>query len=131
MPRLPIPLLVGAMLSALIPCTGLAQHQASGLPDGEGKTLVESMCTACHPTTQITRSSGYTLAGWKELTGTMLDLSRSPETQDKLLQYLASQLRPFSQVYRFQLDEEHQVPVCEVYRSGKYLASLQLLLSIL
>src|SRR4029434_1574590 len=94
MPRLPMPLLVGAMLYALIPCTVLAQHQVSGLPDGEGKTLVESMCTACHPTSQITRSSGYTLAGWKELTGTMLDLSSSPETQDKLMQYLATHFPP-------------------------------------
>ena len=43
MPRLPIPLLVGALLSALLPCTGLAQPQASGLPDGEVKALVESL----------------------------------------------------------------------------------------
>jgi virginiamycin B lyase len=67
MPRLPVPFVVGAMLSVLLPCTVLAQPQASGLPDGAGKALVESLCTACHPTTQITRSSGYTLAGWKEL----------------------------------------------------------------
>ena len=56
MPRLPMPLLVGAMLYALIPCTVPAQNRASGLPDGEGKTLVESMCTACHPTNQITQA---------------------------------------------------------------------------
>ena len=94
MPRLPMPLLVGAMLYALIPCTAPAQNQASGLPDGEGKTLVESMCTACHPSNQITRSSGYTLAGWKELVGTMLDLSSSPENQDKITQYLATHFPP-------------------------------------
>ena len=72
----------------------LAQQQASGLPDGEGKALVESLCTACHPTNQITRSSGYTLAGWKELTGTMIDLSSSPENQDKLIHYLATHFPP-------------------------------------
>ncbi|HEY5868726.1 MAG TPA: hypothetical protein VI542_24730, partial [Candidatus Tectomicrobia bacterium] len=94
MPRLPMPFVVGAMLSALIPYTVLAQNQASGLPDGAGKALVESMCTACHPTTQITRSSGYTLPGWKELTGTMIDLSSSPENQDKLIQYLATHFPP-------------------------------------
>src|SRR5262245_26562298 len=84
MTRLSMSSLVVSMLYALIPYTALAQKQSAGLPDGEGKTLVESMCTACHPANQITRSSGYTLAGWKELTGTMLDLSRSPETQDKI-----------------------------------------------
>jgi len=72
-------------LYALIPCTVLAQHQASGLPDGAGKTLVESLCTACHPATQITRSFGYTLTGWKELASTMIDLSSSPENQDKII----------------------------------------------
>ena len=41
MPRLLMPVFVGALLSALIPCTVLAQQQASGLPDGAGKALVE------------------------------------------------------------------------------------------
>ena len=62
MPRLPMPFVVGVMLSALLPCTVLAQPQASGLPDGAGKALVESTRTACHPTNQITRGSGYTPA---------------------------------------------------------------------
>ena len=36
----------------------------------------------------------YTLAGWKELEGTMLDLSSSPENQDKITHYLATHSPP-------------------------------------
>ena len=54
------------------------QRQSAPLPAGPGKELVESVCAACHPTDQITRSAGYTPEGWRELILTMLDLSASP-----------------------------------------------------
>ncbi len=94
MPRLSIAWLAGAMLCALVPVAAQAQSQASSLPEGAGKELVEGVCTACHWTNQITRSSGYTLEGWKELVSTMIDLSGSPEDQGKITQYLATHFPP-------------------------------------
>jgi virginiamycin B lyase len=85
--------LAGALSWALVPVAAQAQGAASGLPDGAGRELVEAVCTGCHQTNQITRSSGYTRAGWQELIGTMVDLSGSPE-QDEIVQYLATHLPP-------------------------------------
>jgi virginiamycin B lyase len=64
------------------------------LPDGAGKELVEGVCTGCHQTNQITRSSGYTREGWAELTSTMIDLSGSPDEQERILDYLAQHFPP-------------------------------------
>ena len=82
----------GVIGCALLPAA--AQAQGSGLPEGPGRELVEAMCTGCHQTNQITRSSGYTREGWKELTGTMVDLSVSPEQQDEITRYLATHFPP-------------------------------------
>ena len=68
----------GALACGLLPVAAKAQGQASDLPDGAGKEVVEAVCTACHETNQITRSSGYTEDGWRELIGTMVDLSGQP-----------------------------------------------------
>ena len=44
-----------------------AQQPPAQLPEGDGKALVQGTCTACHETNQITRSSGYSREGWREL----------------------------------------------------------------
>jgi virginiamycin B lyase len=64
------------------------------LPEGDGKDFVETVCTACHQTNQITRSSGYSEPGWRELTGTMIDLSGSPDERDRIMGYLATHFPP-------------------------------------
>lgn len=92
MPRLATVSLAGVVLCALAPADSIAQ--ASALPEGEGRELVEAVCTACHQTTQITRSSGYTEAGWRELTSTMVDLSASPGDRDAITGYLAAHFPP-------------------------------------
>jgi virginiamycin B lyase len=79
-----------ALLAALLPAAG----QAAGLPEGDGRELVEATCTACHQTNQITRSSGYSAEGWRELTATMVDLSGSPRERDRLIAYLAAHFPP-------------------------------------
>jgi virginiamycin B lyase len=84
----------GSLLCFLVPFATSAQSQQSGLPDGAGKALVEGVCTACHQTNEITRSSGYTREGWKELAATMIDLSGSPDKQDMITQYLAAHFPP-------------------------------------
>ena len=42
----------------------------------------------------ITSSSGYTRDHWKELIGNMIDLSGSPEQQNEILDYLATNFPP-------------------------------------
>jgi virginiamycin B lyase len=94
MPRLSMASLAGALAWLLVPVAAEAQSQPSGLPDGEGRELVEAVCTGCHQTNQITRSSGYTREGWRELAGTMIDLSGSPEDQAAIVDYLATHFPP-------------------------------------
>ena len=83
-----------ALLMTALPASALAQFQAAPLPDGPGKELVETTCTVCHMSYLITSSSGYTKDGWRELTGTMIDLSRAPDTEDKIFSYLAEHFPP-------------------------------------
>jgi virginiamycin B lyase len=67
---------------------------AQALPEAAGKTLIDGVCTGCHQTNMISQSSGYTREHWNELIGTMIDLSASKETQDEILQYLATYFPP-------------------------------------
>ncbi|HEX9672722.1 MAG TPA: hypothetical protein VGA12_04715 [Burkholderiales bacterium] len=79
---------------ALVPVLAPAQGKPSGLPEDAGKERVEALCLACHRAREILNSSGYTREGWKELTSTMIDLSRVPEDQERITQYLATHFPP-------------------------------------
>src|SRR5689334_1923412 len=83
-------------LTAVAGLFPLAVHAqgAGGLPEGQGKDLVAGICTGCHQTDQITRSSGYTAEQWKELTSYMIDLSGDPPTQKAIIDYLAEKFPP-------------------------------------
>jgi virginiamycin B lyase len=83
-----------ALLCGVALLAGEARGQSAGLPDGADRALVEGVCTACHSTSQIARSSGYTREGWLELTATMIDLSASPEERDRIVAYLATHFPP-------------------------------------
>ena len=92
MSRRSIVSLASAGLCVLLPSQ--VRGETAELPDGAGRQLVESVCTGCHQTNQITRSSGYTREGWQELTGTMIDLSGSPEEREQIIDYLATHFPP-------------------------------------
>lgn len=94
MTRLSTSTLSNACLLGIASFALQTQSMASDLPDGAGRDLVTGVCTACHQTNQITRSSGYTAEGWKELTGTMIDLSGNPQQQTEIVQYLAEHFPP-------------------------------------
>jgi virginiamycin B lyase len=73
----------------------LAQAQITGpdeLPDGEGKNLVQGICSACHQVNLITGSVGYTQDGWRYLFGHMINLSDPIATQ--ISEYLAANFPP-------------------------------------
>jgi virginiamycin B lyase len=78
------PLVIGAA-----PALGASK----ALPPGPGKETVEAVCTSCHDTRQILRSSGYRQGDWDKLIATMVDLSDSSE-RDTITQYLATQFPP-------------------------------------
>ena len=91
MTQLSIVTFVGAFFLMTAPVR--AQGQAAGLPEGEGKPLVQGMCASCHDTNLITRSSGYTREGWRELIQTMINLSGSP-AGETIPRYLATYFPP-------------------------------------
>ena len=76
------------LLALMLPASAFA------LPEGDGQDLVQGVCSSCHGASLIERSSGYTREDWRLLTSTMLDLSNNPETQDKILDYLAQKFPP-------------------------------------
>ena len=67
---------------------------AQTLAEGNGRDLVEAVCTGCHNVREIQRSSGYTRAHWNLLTAAMIDLSGDPETHAAILDYLAAAYPP-------------------------------------
>ncbi len=64
--------LVAILFSFSLPA--YAQGQMDGLPDGQGKELVEAACVACHETDIIWSSTGYTHEQWSRLASRMIDL---------------------------------------------------------
>ncbi len=94
MSRLAIASVLSAFGFLLLPSGGSAQD-GPALPAGaKGKELVSTACQACHKMRNITRSSGYTAAGWKELIGTMIDLKGSPKAHAEIVAYLAKTYPP-------------------------------------
>ncbi len=67
---------------------------AHALPEGDGKSLVEGVCSSCHRASIIERSSGYAREDWQFLASTMIDLSNNPETEGKILDYLTANFPP-------------------------------------
>ncbi|HSS65616.1 MAG TPA: cytochrome C [Gammaproteobacteria bacterium] len=94
MSRLSRASLVLTLSGALVSLAAPAESQAAGLPEGQGRELVEAVCTGCHQVNPITRSSGYTHEGWKALMGTMIDLSARPDDQNRIARYLATHYPP-------------------------------------
>jgi virginiamycin B lyase len=87
MPRSLNTSLMAAAVLALVPWPALSQDSAT-------KQLVEGMCASCHRFTLATNSMGYTADGWKQLIGTMVDLSADESMLRSVTQYLAKALPP-------------------------------------
>ena len=87
MSRLSITLISLALYLMIGPIT--AQGQQTQLPEGDGKQLVQGICSSCHETNLITRSSGYSREGWQELIQSMINLSGTP-TSEAITKYLAT-----------------------------------------
>ncbi|WP_417496130.1 cytochrome C [Maricaulis sp.] len=82
-------------LASLILAAALCHPAAALAQSGDdGRETVDAVCAACHSTSLIERSSGYTRDDWQFLTSTMVDLSGAPEMQAEILDYLAAHFPP-------------------------------------
>ncbi len=78
-----------SVLMLLIHSPVHAQNGDTGLPEGEGKHLVEFACVKCHGLNRITRSPGYNSPEeWKALFSTMIKLA-DPQAET-VAKYLAT-----------------------------------------
>ena len=66
---------------------GQGQQRQVVLPDGEGKEVVQVLCTQCHGLNNIASSGGHTQAGWKSLIASMVRMR--PEREELVTAYLA------------------------------------------
>jgi len=62
-----------ASLAAAAPATA-QRRQPVDLPAGDGRELVQGMCSSCHGLNNIVGAAGYDEAGWRDLIGTMVAL---------------------------------------------------------
>lgn len=65
------------------------------LPDGEGKKILVSSCTACHDLTEVTKFRGYyDRKQWRDIVVTMMEYGAPVDEKqvDVLADYLAEHL---------------------------------------
>ncbi|MFW8592271.1 virginiamycin B lyase family protein [Glaciecola sp. 2405UD65-10] len=83
-----LPLLLGSMF--VLPQVGYSQ----ALPNGDGKALVQSICSACHNVNRISNSLGYSKADWTSLIASMVNLQGNEQQHEQITQYLAKHFPP-------------------------------------
>jgi len=82
------------MLTGLLSVGFANTSAASNLPAGEGKEAVQAMCSACHNTSRISSSLGYSKEDWSALIASMIDLSANKQRQSLIVDYLAKHFPP-------------------------------------
>jgi cytochrome c5 len=93
MRRLVLTVVAAALTLAAAPA--LAQQPANALPPGEGRDIVTSACTSCHPLTVILALRDGPV-GWKRHVDTMVmkGAQLTPRDADTLLAYLDANFGP-------------------------------------
>ena len=69
----------------------VARQDSDDLPDGEGKKILLTSCTACHDLKEVTKFRGYyTRDEWRDIVTTMIEYGASVEKKDVdvLVEYL-------------------------------------------
>jgi virginiamycin B lyase len=81
-----------------------ARQAKDDLPDGEGKKILETACTACHDLTEVTKFRGYyTRDEWRDIVRTMIEYGAKVQDKDVavLVDYLTKTLgKPASEAPR-------------------------------
>jgi competence protein ComEA len=71
---------------------GSPQTPKDDLPDGDGKQILLTSCTACHDLTEVTKFRGYyTRDEWRDIVRTMVEYGAKVQDKDidVLVDYLA------------------------------------------
>jgi cytochrome c5 len=81
----------------LIPVYALPLIHAQNLPEGEGKRLVEEVCTGCHGLDAVT-SQRATKEGWQSIVDYMVARGATAKDEDIkiIVEYLAKNFPPES-----------------------------------
>jgi virginiamycin B lyase len=76
----------------------LAPALAQTLPNGNGKDVVERICTACHDLSPITDSIGFSRTDWETVIKAMVDMGATirPDEANTIATYLAANFPPKS-----------------------------------
>ena len=72
-----------------------AVQSGDDLPEGDGKTILQASCTACHDLTEVTKFKGfYTRDDWRDVVRTMIEYGAKVKESDVdvLVDYLARNL---------------------------------------
>lgn len=91
-------ILISSVSAAAHPASPRATRvmsQADDLPDGDGKKILQTSCTACHDLTEITKFKGYyTRDDWRDIVKTMIAYGAIVKESDVqvLVDYLAKNL---------------------------------------
>ena len=69
---------------------------AQSLPNGNGKEVVEMICSGCHDLAPITDSIGFTKADWETVVKSMIDMGADikPAQVTVITAYLAENFPP-------------------------------------
>ena len=90
------------LLTCVLVATGFARTETAraaqvddGLPDGDGKKILQASCTACHDLTEVTKFKGfYTRDDWRDIVKTMIEYGAKVKDSDVdvLVDYLTKNL---------------------------------------
>ena len=81
----------GTVLAA----SGFLAVKAQELPDGNGKDVVEKICTACHDLEPVV-TRGFSRADWETVIKSMIDMGAeiTPAQSNTIAEYLAAKFPP-------------------------------------
>ena len=85
-----------AMSGAAAMTAVLAPALAQNLPNGNGRDVVQMICTGCHDLSPITDSVGFSRRDWETVVGSMIDMGATitPEQVTVITNYLAANFPP-------------------------------------
>jgi virginiamycin B lyase len=69
---------------------------AQDLPNGNGRDMVQMICSGCHDLSPITDSVGFTRQDWETVVKSMIDMGATikPEQVSVIANYLAANFPP-------------------------------------
>ena len=74
----------------------LAPAFAQNLPNGNGREMVETICSGCHDLSPITDAVGFSRQDWETVVKSMIDMGADikPEQVSVIANYLAANFPP-------------------------------------